>query len=52
MSVHVGIYLHANYNYLAIIYEKDTRVYKRKLPNIPEVILAELESFKTLIPEL
>jgi transposase len=46
MKLYAGIDLHANNNYLAIIDESDTRVYKRKLPNEPDVILAELEPFK------
>ena len=46
MKLYAGIDLHANNNYLAIIDEKDTRVYKRKLPNQPDVILAELEPFR------
>jgi transposase len=46
MKLYAGIDLHANNNYLAIIDENDTRVYKRKLPNQPDVILAELEPFK------
>lgn len=46
MKLYAGIDLHANNNYLAVIDEKDTRVYKRKLPNQPDVILAELDPFK------
>lgn len=46
MKLYAGIDLHANNNYLAIIDESDTRVYKRKLPNEPDVILAEMEPFK------
>ena len=38
--------LHSNNNYLAIINEEDNRIYKRKLPNSPDVILAELEPYK------
>ncbi len=38
--------LHSNNNYLAIIDEEDNRIYKRKLPNIPDVILAELEPYR------
>jgi transposase len=49
MKLYAGIDLHANNNYLAIIDENDTRVYKRKLPNQPDVILAELEPFKANI---
>lgn len=46
MKLYAGIDLHANNNYLAIIDEKDTRVYKRKLPNQSDVILGELEPFR------
>jgi len=46
MKLYTGIDLHSNNNYLAIIDENDTRIYKRKLPNQPDVILAELEPFK------
>ena len=46
MKLYAGIDLHANNNYLAIIDENDTRLYKKKLPNQPDVILAELEPFK------
>ena len=46
MKLYAGVDLHANNNYLAIIDENDTRVYKKKLPNQPDVILAELEPFR------
>jgi transposase len=46
MELYAGIDLHANNNYLAIIDEKDSRVYKKKIPNQPDVILAELEPFR------
>ena len=38
--------LHSSNNYLGISDDKDRRVYKRKLPNSPDVILAELEPYK------
>jgi transposase len=38
--------LHSNNNYLAIINEEDKIIYRRKLPNNPDVILAELEPFR------
>jgi len=41
--------LHANNNHLAIIDSTDNRIYKRKLPNTPEIILAELEPYKKYI---
>ncbi|MCK5543677.1 MAG: IS110 family transposase, partial [Desulfobulbaceae bacterium] len=40
-----AIDLHSSNNYLGIIDDKDRRVYKRKLPNYPDAILAELEPF-------
>ncbi len=46
MKLYAGIDLHANTNHLAIIDEKDVRVYTRKLPNQPDLILAELDPFK------
>lgn len=46
MKLYAAFDLHANNNYLAIIDKKDTRLYKRKLPNEPDVILAELEPFR------
>jgi transposase len=49
MKLYAGIDLHSNNNYLAIIDENDTRVFKKKLPNQPDVILAELEPFKEAI---
>lgn len=49
MKLYTGIDLHSNNNYLAIIDENDTRVYKRKLPNQPDVILAELEPYRDRI---
>jgi transposase len=38
--------LHSNNNHLAIIDGEDNRIYRRKLPNQPDVILAELEPYK------
>ena len=49
MKLYAGIDLHSNNNFLAIIDESDTRVYKKKLPNQPDVILAELEPFRKKI---
>jgi hypothetical protein len=37
--------LHSTNNYLAIIDGNDKRLYKKRLPNYPDVILAELEPF-------
>jgi transposase len=49
MKLYTGIDLHSNNNYLAIIDENDNRIYKRKLPNQPDVILAELEPYRDRI---
>jgi transposase len=46
MKLYAGIDLHSNNNYLAIIDEQDNRLYKKKLPNESDVILAELEPFR------
>ena len=46
MELYAAFDLHSNNNYLAIIDNKDTRLYKRKLPNQPDVIWAELEPFR------
>jgi len=45
-KLYTGIDLHSNNNYIGIIDEDDRRVYKKRLPNNREVILAELEPFK------
>jgi transposase len=38
--------LHSSNNYLGISDEKDRKVYKKRLPNMPDVILAELEPYR------
>jgi len=38
--------LHSTNNHLAIIDEEDNKLYKKRLPNYPDVILAELEPFR------
>jgi transposase len=38
--------LHSTNNHLAIIDHEDKRLYKKRLPNYPDVILAELEPFR------
>jgi len=38
--------LHSSNNYLGISDETDRRVYKKRLPNQPDVILAELEPYR------
>ncbi|MCJ7603124.1 MAG: hypothetical protein MUO63_16705 [Desulfobulbaceae bacterium] len=46
MKLYTGIDLHSNNNYLAIIDDNDNRVFKRKLTNHLETILATLEPFR------
>lgn len=46
MKLYAGIDLHSNNNYLAVSDEDDRRQYKKRLPNQPEVILAELEPYR------
>ena len=48
-QLYVGIDLHSNNNYLAIIDEQDKRIYKHRWPNEADVVLAELEPFKESI---
>jgi transposase len=43
---YVGIDLHSNNSYMAIINENDLRIYQKRLPNMPDVLLAELEPFR------
>ena len=38
--------LHSSNNYLGISDEKDRKVYKKRLPNMPDVILAELKPYR------
>jgi len=45
MELYAGIDLHSNNNYLAVIDDQDKRLYQKRLPNKPDVILAELDPF-------
>lgn len=45
-KLYTGIDLHSNNNYIGIIDDDDRRIYKKRLPNMGEVILSELEPFK------
>ncbi len=45
MKLYAGIDLHSNNNYLAVIDDQDKRLYQKRLPNKPDVILAELDPF-------
>ena len=46
MLLYSGIDLHSNNSYTAVSDERDKRVYQKRLPNMPDVILAELEPYK------
>lgn len=46
MKLYTGIDLHSNNSYLAIIDEGGKKVFKKKLPNEPDVILEALKPFK------
>ena len=46
MQLYGGFDLHARSNHLGILDERDKRVFKKKLPNDPEVILRTLGPFK------
>lgn len=46
MKLYAGIDLHSNNNYLAILDEQDKRIYQKRLPNQPDVLLAELGPFR------
>jgi transposase len=45
-KLYAGIDLHGNNNYLGILDRKGQRVFKKRLANIPEVILEALKPFK------
>ncbi len=46
MKLYLDIDLHSSNSYLGIIDETGKRVFKRKLPNDPETILATLAPYK------
>ena len=46
MELYAGIDLHASNNFIGVIDENGKRVFKRKLPNIPEEILENLGRFQ------
>ena len=46
MRLYLGIDLHSSNSYLGIIDETGKRVFKRKLPNNPEMLLAALAPYK------
>ncbi len=45
-KLYAGIDLHSNNNYLGIINQEDQRIVGKRLPNMQDVILAELTPFK------
>lgn len=45
MELYAGIDLHSNNNFLAVIDDQDKRLYQKRLPNQPDVVLAELAPF-------
>ena len=49
MRLYVGLDLHGKSTFVGIIDEEGKRVYKKKLPNDPEVILGELRPFQSEI---
>jgi len=46
MELYAAFDLHSNNNHLGIIDSNDKRIYKKKLPNDPQTILAALERYK------
>lgn len=46
MQLYTAFDLHSRNSYLAIVDEKGRRIYKRKLPNDPELILTTLNPYK------
>jgi transposase len=46
MKVYGGIDLHANNNYTLLLDEQDRVLYRKRLPNVLSVVLAELEPFR------
>jgi len=46
VKLYSGIDLHSNNSYTGISNEQGKRIYQKRLPNIPDIILAELEPYK------
>jgi len=46
MELYAGIDLHASNNFIGVLDKNGKRIFKRKLPNIPEEILVSLGGFK------
>jgi transposase len=47
MGLYAAFDLHANNSYLGIVNEEGKKVHKKKLPNEPEAIVRELESYRS-----
>ena len=45
-TLYAGIDLHSNNSHLAILDQGDKRIFHKRLPNMADVLLAELEPFK------
>lgn len=45
-QLYAGMDLHSNNNHLGILDQEDTRIFHKRLPNLEDVILAELEPFR------
>ena len=45
-TLYAGIDLHSNNSHLAILNQDDKRIFHKKLPNMADVLLAELEPYK------
>ncbi len=45
-KLYSGIDLHSNNSHVGILDQNDTRIYHKRLPNQPDVILSELEPYK------
>jgi len=46
MALYGGFDLHASNNYLALIDENNKLILKKKLDNVPELIISTLEPYK------
>ncbi len=45
-KLYSGIDLHSNNSHVGILDQNDTRIYHKRLPNQPDVVLSELEPYK------
>ena len=51
-TLYAGIDLHSNNSHLAILDQEEKRVFHKRLPNMADVLLAELEPFKDELSEI